>query len=65
MVRSLPEELPKHHRKVTIANMTEPTCSHHNRCRSSDAIDETRPALRDQATRVLVGREPFHLVLPR
>jgi hypothetical protein len=41
MVRSLPEELPKHHRKVTIANTTEPTCSHHNRYRSSDAIDET------------------------
>jgi hypothetical protein len=34
-------------------------------CRCSDAVDETRPVVRGQTSRVLVGREPSHLVLSR
>jgi hypothetical protein len=41
------------------------SCSRRNRCRRSDVIDETRPALRGQMSGALVGQEPSHLVLSR
>ncbi len=65
VVRSAPEELPKHRRKGHNRQHDRSSRSHHNRCRCSDAVDDTRPALRGQRVAFLVGRESSHQVLPR
>ena len=65
VVRSAPEELPKHGLK-TNRQHDRSSCSHRNRCCCSDTIDDARPALRGQTSGVvLVGREPSHLVQSR
>jgi hypothetical protein len=60
--RKLKQE--KRCRKATIADTTGLRV-HRNGCRCSDAIDEIRPVLRGQTSRVLAGQEPSDLVLSR
>jgi hypothetical protein len=64
VVRSAPEELPKHRRKATIANASG------LRVLTAIAVAVqmwliTRPALRGETRGVLVGRESSHLALSR